>query len=115
MIHYHTYYIKFRRNGKAELQTKRYRASCPGHAFAKCCHEFPGVQLIRRWRQSERNGEYAITYYDAPSTVAVIPGPEITAKQTLFGFAHQISLKPRETSWHWDAPASQLNPSLIQN
>ena len=36
MIHSHTYYIKFRRNGKPESQTKRYQAANPGHAFWKC-------------------------------------------------------------------------------
>jgi hypothetical protein len=33
----------------------------------------------------------------------------------LFGFANQISLKPRETGWRWDATASQLKPSPIHN
>jgi len=100
MVQFHTYHIKFCQNGKAEPQTKCYRATNSGQAFQKCRREFPDARLIQGWWQSERNGEYAITC-EAPSTIAVVPGPKITAEQTLFGFAHQISLKPRETSWRW--------------
>ena len=92
----HTYYIKFRRNGKAESQTKRYQATNPGHAFQKCHREFPDAQLIQGWRQSERNGEHAVTYYEAPSTAAVVPGPRVKWEQMLFSFANQISLKPEK-------------------
>jgi len=106
MIHYHTYYIKSRRNGKPELQTKRYEAANPGHAFQKCHRKFPDAQLIQGWRQSERNGEHAITYYEAPSTISIAAGPKIVWEQIAFGFANRLSFKPKESSWRWDAPAS---------
>jgi hypothetical protein len=99
MIRYLTYYIEFRRNGKAELQTKRYEAANPGHAFQKCHREFPGAQLIQGWRQSERNGEHAVTTYEAPSTVTIVPEPTVKWEQLLFGFANQLSFKPKESSW----------------
>jgi hypothetical protein len=104
MIRYHAYHIKFRRNERAESQTKRYRAANPGHAFQKCHREFPRAQLLQGWRQNGCNGEHAVTNYEAPSTVTIAPGPKAKWEQLLFSFAYQISLKPRETSWHWDAP-----------
>jgi hypothetical protein len=95
---------------------KRYQAANPGYAFQKCDREFPDAQLIQGWRQNERNGEHAVTTYEPPSTVTVIPGPRVKWGEMLFSFANQISLKPREeTGWRWDAPASQLKPSLTQN
>lgn len=115
MTHYHTYYIKFRRNGKAESQTKRYQAANPGHAFQKCHREFPGAQLIQGSRQSDRNGEHAVTTYEPPLTATIVLGARVKWEQMLFSFGNQISLKPRETGWRWDEPASQLKPSPTQN
>jgi hypothetical protein len=33
-------------------------------------------------------------------------GAKIVWEQTSFGFANQLSFKPKESSWRWDAPAS---------
>jgi len=94
---------------------KRYQAANPGYAFQKCDREFPDAQLIQGWRQNERNGEHAVTTYEPPSTITIVPGPRVKWEQMLVGFANQISVKPRETGWRWDAPASQLKPSPIHN
>jgi hypothetical protein len=115
MVLYCTYCVRFCLNGKTKPQTKRYRAHTLGEAFQKCHREFPGARLIEGWRQGERNGERAITHYEAPSSVAVIPGPKNTAEQTAFRVADQLSFKPRESSWRWGAPASQSKPSSTQN
>jgi len=103
VVLYCTYYIQFCLNGETETQTKRYRACSPGEAFQKCHRRFPGSQLIQGWRQGERNGEHAITYYEAPSTISIAAGPKIVWEQTSFGFANQLSFKPKESSWRWDA------------
>jgi len=96
-------------NARARRQTgrraRRNLIEPQGYAHPACAQVEPGASRYQD----------AITYYEAPSTIAIAPGPKITAEQTLFGFAHQISLKPRETSWRWDAPASQPNPSQTQN
>jgi hypothetical protein len=115
MIHHHTYHIKFRRIGKAESQIKRYQAANPGHAFQKCCREFPGAELIRGWWQSDRKDELVVATYEPPSTVRVVAGARVKWEQMLFSFANEISLKPRETGWCLDAPVSQLKPSPTQN
>jgi hypothetical protein len=96
MIHYHSYYIKFRRNGKPESQTKRYQAANPGHAFQKCHREFPGAKLIQGWRQSDCRDEYAVTTYEPPSTVRIVAGPRAKEEQVLFGCVNEISLSPKK-------------------
>jgi len=95
MIHYHTYYIKFRRNGKAESQTKRYQAANPGHAFWKCHREFPGAQIIQGWRQSDYKDEYAVTIYEPPPMIRIVAGPKAKEEQVPFGFVSEISLSPK--------------------
>jgi hypothetical protein len=97
MIRYDTYYIKFRRNGKAE-QIKSYQAANPGHAFQKCCGEFPGAQLIRGWRQSDRKDEVVVATCEPPSTVRVVAGSKAKAEQTFFGFLKEISLTKKQVS-----------------
>ncbi len=84
MVLYCTYYIQFCLNGETETQTKRYRACSPGEAFQKCHRRFLGSQLIQSWRQSERNGERAITYYEAPSTISIAGGAENRVGADLF-------------------------------
>ena len=106
MVLYYTYYVRFCFNGETKPQTKRYRAHGPGEAFQKCHREFRDARLIEGWRQSERNGEHAITYYEAPSTISIAAGLEIVWEQTSFGFANQLFFKPKESNWRWDAPAS---------
>jgi hypothetical protein len=96
MIHYHTYYIKFRRNGKPESQTKRYQAANPGQAFQKCHREFPGAQLIQGWRRSDSKDEVVVATYESPSTVRVVAGSKAKAEQTFFGFLKEISLNPKK-------------------
>jgi hypothetical protein len=96
MIHYDTCYIKFRRNGKAESQTKRYQAANPGHAFQKCHREFPDAQLIHGCRQSDCRGEYAVTTYEPPLMVRIVAGPKAKEEQVLFGFVDEISLSPKK-------------------
>jgi hypothetical protein len=103
MVLYCTYYIQFCLNGETETQTKRYRACSPGEAFQKCHRRFPGSQLIQGWRQSERNGEHAITHYVAPSTISIAAGPKIVWEQTSFGFANQLSFKPINCAPYWSA------------
>jgi len=103
MVLYCTYYIQFCLNGETETQTKRYRACSPGEAFQKCHRRFPGSQLIQGWRQGERNGEHAITYYEAPSTISIAAGPKIVWEQTSFGFANQLSFKPINCAPYWSA------------
>ena len=107
-----TFFLKFNLNG--EFGTKRYRAINPGHAHQKCHRKYPGARLIDCLRQGVLDGEHAVTHYPPPSTIAVIPGPEITAEQTTFGFAEQLSFKPQETSWRQDVPVSQSKSSSNQ-
>jgi hypothetical protein len=99
-----TCYIEYRLNGVTRI--KQYRARDPGEAFHKCHRRFPDAELLGGWRLSERNGERAITYYEAPSTISITATPEIVWEQTAFGFADQLSFKPKESSRHWDVPAS---------
>ena len=99
-----TYYVEFGLNGKSRI--KPYRAINPGHAYQKCHREYPGTRLIDCLRQGVHNGEHVVTHYPPPSTVAFVPGPEITAEQTTFDFADQLSFKPKETGWSWDTLAA---------
>jgi hypothetical protein len=100
MILYHTYYIKFRRNGKPESQTKRYQASNPGSAFAKCVKKFPDCQLLEGWREERLiviGGDYCCLIYAPPSTARIVAEPIPRGGQTLFGFVDdEISLNPKK-------------------
>jgi hypothetical protein len=100
MIHSHTYYIKFRRNGKAESQTKRYQAANPGSAFAKCVKKFPDCQLLEGWREERLiviGGDYCCLTYAPPSTARIAAERVPREEQTLFGFMDdEISLSPKK-------------------
>src|SRR5262245_19104791 len=114
MIRYHTYYIKFRTNGKAE-QIKSYQAANPGHAFQKCCREFPSAQLIRGWRQRDLKDEVVGATYEAPSTVRVVAGSKAKAEQTFFGFLKEISLDPKKQVSAATHPPFRMRLSQTQN
>jgi len=114
MVLYCTYYVRFFLNGETKRQTKRYRAHSPGEAFQKCHRESPDVRLIKCWRQSERNGEHAITYYETPSTISIAAGPGIVWEQIFFGFAISFLSNRKNRAGAGTQPASQLKPSPTQ-
>jgi hypothetical protein len=89
---FYTFWVQFARNGKA--QTKCYKATNPGQAFAKCHREYPSAQLLKAWRQSEI-GEPAITIYEPPSTVSLPVEPRAFEKQQDFRFVEELSFEQR--------------------
>ena len=100
MLHYYTYHVRFRKNGKVKSQVRRFQAANPGTAFAKCVKKFPDCQLLEGWREERLiviGGDYCCLTYAPPSTARIVAEPIPREEQTLFGFMdEEISLSPKK-------------------
>jgi hypothetical protein len=108
-----TFRVKYLRRDRIE-RVKCYHATNPGSAYDKCNREYPSAQLLDCWRQSEGNGEKAVTHYPPPSTIRLPAEPPPNEKQELFGFVDaSISFKPPQTDWNGGDPmdTKSMNPS----
>jgi hypothetical protein len=102
-----TFHVEYRRKDQIE-RVKCYFTTNPGSAYWKCHKEYPSAELVDCWRQSEGNGNRAVTHYPPPSTVRLPIEPPPNEKQSLFSFVDEaISFKPKQPGWSEGAPNGQ--------